>query len=117
MKKKSKIPLVVVGNKMDLTPDGSNKIFSTTVTRDWECGFIECSAKENVNVSDVFKELLGQIKLVRGEGLLLLGSGSRHCFVRTQSSPALPIFQKGVGFGEKKDELGKPEKRQLCKIS
>ena len=40
--------------------------FDTTesvVTVDWENGFVEASAKDNTNVSQVFKELLTQAKV------------------------------------------------------
>jgi hypothetical protein len=40
--------------------------FETTesvVTVDWENGFVEASAKDNTNVSQVFKELLAQAKV------------------------------------------------------
>jgi RASD family, member 2 len=30
---------------------------------DWECGYMECSAKENRNIVQVFKELLAQAKV------------------------------------------------------
>lgn len=39
--------------------------FHTTesvVTVDWENGFVEASAKDNINVSQIFKELLVQAK-------------------------------------------------------
>jgi hypothetical protein len=35
----------------------------SVVTVDWENGFVEASAKENINVSQVFKELLAQAKV------------------------------------------------------
>lgn len=35
----------------------------TVVTVDWENGFVEASAKDNTNVSQVFKELLAQAKV------------------------------------------------------
>jgi hypothetical protein len=35
----------------------------TVVAVDWENGFVEASAKENTNVSQVFKELLAQAKV------------------------------------------------------
>jgi hypothetical protein len=35
----------------------------SVVTVDWENGFVEASAKDNMNVSKVFKELLAQAKV------------------------------------------------------
>ncbi|XP_030753703.1 ras-related protein Rap-1 [Sitophilus oryzae] len=59
------VPIVVVGNKVDLT--GNREVDTATtesvVTVDWENGFVEASAKENINVSKVFKELLAQAKV------------------------------------------------------
>ncbi|XP_050298522.1 ras-related protein Rap-2b isoform X2 [Anthonomus grandis grandis] len=61
----SNVPIVVVGNKIDLT--GNREVDTATtesvVTVDWENGFVEASAKDNVNVSKVFKELLAQAKV------------------------------------------------------
>ncbi|CAH0548008.1 unnamed protein product [Brassicogethes aeneus] len=59
------VPIVLVGNKIDLT--GTREVDTATtesvVTVDWENGFVEASAKENTNVSKVFKELLAQAKV------------------------------------------------------
>ncbi|KAK9685346.1 Ras family, partial [Popillia japonica] len=59
------VPIVVVGNKIDLA--GNREVDTATtesvVTLDWENGFVETSAKENINVSQVFKELLVQAKV------------------------------------------------------
>lgn len=61
------VPIVVVGNKVDLAETGARQVeFHTTesvVTVDWENGFVEASAKDNVNVSQIFKELLVQAKV------------------------------------------------------
>ncbi|CAG4911418.1 unnamed protein product [Colias eurytheme] len=61
------VPIVVVGNKVDLAEAGERQVdFHTTesvVTVDWENGFVEASAKENLNVSQIFKELLVQAKV------------------------------------------------------
>lgn len=35
----------------------------SVVTVDWESGFVEASAKDNTNVSQIFKELLTQAKI------------------------------------------------------
>ncbi|KAJ8922244.1 hypothetical protein NQ315_004181 [Exocentrus adspersus] len=59
------VPIVVVGNKIDLTGDREVDTATTesVVTVDWENGFVETSAKDNINVSQVFKELLTQAKV------------------------------------------------------
>lgn len=35
----------------------------SVVTVDWENGFVEASAKDNVNITKIFKELLSQAKI------------------------------------------------------
>uniref|UniRef100_A0A1B6LP44 GTP-binding protein Rhes n=1 Tax=Graphocephala atropunctata TaxID=36148 RepID=A0A1B6LP44_9HEMI len=60
------VPIVVVGNKIDLADEKREVAMEMTesvVTVDWENGFVEASAKENINVSKVFKELLVQAKV------------------------------------------------------
>ncbi|XP_024216311.2 ras-related protein Rap-2a [Halyomorpha halys] len=63
----AQVPIVIVGNKIDLIEDDSQQDLSKTtesiVTVDWENGFVETSAKENLNVTKVFKELLSQAKV------------------------------------------------------
>lgn len=63
---KGAIPIVVVGNKIDLVDREQEVETESTrelVTTKWENGFVEVSAKENLNISQVFKELLIQAKL------------------------------------------------------
>jgi len=60
--KGDQIPMVVVGNKIDVERDTSKEAIEATVLFDWENGYVECSAKNNVNVSTVFKELLNQAR-------------------------------------------------------
>ncbi|EDW65885.1 ras-related protein Rap-2b [Drosophila novamexicana] len=63
------VPIVVVGNKVDLlAEDGELREveYATTesvVTVDWENGFVEASAANNDNITQVFKELLAQAKI------------------------------------------------------
>ncbi|XP_017048355.1 GTP-binding protein Rhes isoform X2 [Drosophila ficusphila] len=63
------VPIVVVGNKIDLLADGETEReveYATTesvVTVDWENGFVEASAASNENITQVFKELLAQAKI------------------------------------------------------
>ncbi|XP_017882351.1 ras-related protein Rap-1 [Ceratina calcarata] len=63
---KGTVPIVVVGNKVDVI-DKEYEVDSEStremVTMKWENGFVEASAKENLNVSQIFKELLIQAKL------------------------------------------------------
>ncbi|CAK1581756.1 unnamed protein product [Parnassius mnemosyne] len=67
IKQSTAVPIVVVGNKVDLAETGEREVeFHTTesvVTVDWENGFVEASAKDNINVSQIFKELLVQAKV------------------------------------------------------
>uniref|UniRef100_T1ITV6 GTP-binding protein Rhes n=1 Tax=Strigamia maritima TaxID=126957 RepID=T1ITV6_STRMM len=59
-------PLVVVGNKTDLELSSwqvSREMAETIVTIDWENGFVQTSAKDNVNIVSVFKELLAQARV------------------------------------------------------
>ena len=58
--------MVVVCNKMDLPTDQrqvAKEMVETIVKLDWECGFVECSAKDNSNILRVFKELLVQANI------------------------------------------------------
>lgn len=61
------VPIVVVGNKVDLVENGRRavlrEIAETIALFDWECGYVECSAKQNLHIIDVFKELLVQAKV------------------------------------------------------
>ncbi|XP_005186055.1 GTP-binding protein Di-Ras2 [Musca domestica] len=65
----SAVPIVVVGNKIDLLTENSDLReveYATTesvVTVDWENGFAEVSAARNENITQVFKELLSQAKI------------------------------------------------------
>ncbi|XP_017788868.1 PREDICTED: ras-related protein Rap-2a [Habropoda laboriosa] len=63
---KGAVPIVVVGNKVDVLDSEQEVDTESTrelVTIKWKNGFVEVSAKENLNVSQVFKELLIQAKL------------------------------------------------------
>ena len=59
------VPLMLVGNKSDesdqrevVAADGQ------AMAKQWSCGFIETSAKDNVNVKETFQELLQVNKIV-----------------------------------------------------
>uniref|UniRef100_A0A1E1X7P3 Uncharacterized protein n=1 Tax=Amblyomma aureolatum TaxID=187763 RepID=A0A1E1X7P3_9ACAR len=62
----ARAPVVVVGNKCDL-PNAMRRVrrevAETIISIDWEHGFVESSAKENINILGIFKELLLQAKV------------------------------------------------------
>lgn len=65
-KKGENVPIVVVGNKIDLREDDDEMDTENTrelVTVEWSNGFVEVSAKDNSQISTVFKELLSQAKV------------------------------------------------------
>ena len=57
--------IIVVGNKTDLESQRQVKqeLAETLVTLDWELGFVECSAKQNFNIADIFKQLMQRAQL------------------------------------------------------
>lgn len=73
------VPVVVVGNKIDLCPDGGNDRQVTReegqqLAKSLGAGFSECSAKLNWNVEDVMMLLLKKIEGVSTRGSRSIGS-------------------------------------------
>ena len=58
------VPIVIVGNKID-SPDRKvpSQVTESIAIFDWECGYAECSAKENIGILTVFKQLLAQANI------------------------------------------------------
>ncbi|ELT91648.1 hypothetical protein CAPTEDRAFT_634 [Capitella teleta] len=62
-------PIVIVGNKLDLKKDNveeeavSKESLQNLVSTEWMHGYIEASAKEDININAIFKELLHQAKI------------------------------------------------------
>lgn len=58
-------PIVVIGNKIDRHHERqvSSEDVVSTVELDWNNAFVEASAKDNINVLQVFRELLQQANL------------------------------------------------------
>jgi hypothetical protein len=78
------------------------EVAKTVAVFDWECGYVECSAKQNLCIIEVFKELLVQAK------------------VRYNLSPAvrrrrqsLPNYVSGSGSNKSKRML----KRNSCTVA
>ena len=58
------MPIVVVGNKADLEREDKDKSVAELVVEcDWENGYVECSAKLNINIQDFVMEILKQAKI------------------------------------------------------
>ena len=57
------LPIVVVGNKTDKTRVLPMEEIEATVCMDWECGYVECSAKEKNNLEDILRELANQARV------------------------------------------------------
>ena len=56
------VPIVVVGNKTDLPRGISKELVEARVRHNWEHGYVECCAKDDVNITAIFRELLIQAK-------------------------------------------------------
>uniref|UniRef100_A0A1A9WP86 GTP-binding protein Rhes n=1 Tax=Glossina brevipalpis TaxID=37001 RepID=A0A1A9WP86_9MUSC len=62
--KGNKPPIVVVGNKNDVCErQVEYEVTEMVVCEDWQCGYVECSAKENRGILEIFKELLVQANI------------------------------------------------------
>ena len=80
------MPLVVVGNKTDLERQIPREEAEATVLCDWENGYVECCAKDNLNVPAVFRALLVQAKFSF--------QSSPSVINRRQSLPQIPVFSR-----------------------
>ena len=60
------VPIVIVANKTDVGDDRRSILPETAeslVCLDWGNGYVEASAKDNVNIVGIFKEILRQSKV------------------------------------------------------
>ncbi|XP_050691169.1 ras-related protein Rap-1b-like [Eriocheir sinensis] len=89
------IPIVIAGNKMDLEIE--RQVFKEDVT-DWiyrelqrfRCRVIECSAKENLHIKDIFRTFLQIGKVPQGEDSSLKRQSSAYCKTRSQHRSQTP---------------------------
>ena len=81
------MPLVVVGNKTDLERQIPREEAEATVLCDWENGYVECCAKDNLNVPAVFRALLVQAKFS-------FHPSPSSVINRRQSLPQIPVFSR-----------------------
>ena len=97
--KGEEVPIVVVGNKTDLPREITKEEAEATVMFDWENGYMECCAKDNINITAVFKELLNQAKsrfdfsnpVGRAQGSF---PATPLIMRRRQSLPQVPAFNR-----------------------
>lgn len=62
-KKRENVPIVVVGNKCDISKTDhivERETTETIVEVEWGNGYVEVSAKDNLNIVGIFKEILRQ---------------------------------------------------------
>ena len=101
-----RIPIVIVGNKSDCIASSRQvprEMAESTVSMDWGDGFVEASAKENCNVTGIFRELL---RLAR------VNVTHSHAMLRRRDSA--PIF---IELPEPPAGKAKLVKRNSCIIS
>jgi small GTP-binding protein len=123
------MPMVVVGNKTDLERKVDMVETEALVQCDWENGYVECSAKHNVNIQDVFKELLSQVRS-QFDFFPSMSNSSSHTsspvnMRRRQSLPVVPVFSlvpEGEQGGRRREgrrrsSLAVVLGRESCKIS
>jgi len=134
-------PIVIVGNKSDAVRELDKSETEATVVFDWENGYVECSAKLNSNIQEIFKEVLTQtkstsgvdfretFKLGRQESSNSSNNSSQSTPVnmrRRQSLPQVPAFNKRLlreefsnpapaKFSVKKNK--KKLNKESCKVS
>ena len=121
------ISIVVVGNKTDLEREVSKEEAEAIVSLDWENGYIECCAKDNINITEVFQEILIQTKNrfnFSNYSKTRKGSNSNTpvMFKRRQSLPQVPAFKRLVKvdikepLSEKRSQSIGTTRRESCKI-
>ncbi|XP_061194764.1 ras-related protein Rap-2a-like [Saccostrea echinata] len=65
-KREEHVPIIVVGNKLDLIHEDTidNKVIDAIVSIDWGCTYLTASAKCDVSVSDVYRAVCKELNIV-----------------------------------------------------
>lgn len=113
--KEATVPLVVVGNKCDLEHRRQviRETTETIVTIDWENGFVEASAKDNVNIVAIFKELLTQARVPYA----LSPAVRRRRQSLPSCSPTKMMMLRNGSSSNNNEDNHRPVKRNSCVIS
>jgi GTPase SAR1 family protein len=106
------IPIVVVGNKIDLArKEEERSVAELVVECDWDNGNVECSAKLNIEVEKVFLEIFKQVNIYYDQSkevknnlpfsskmtnLIVRRRESLSCILRIQQQKEKKKFKKVV---------------------
>jgi small GTP-binding protein len=100
LSKRPTMPIVIVGNKADLTRRRPYDEIEAMVCIDWECGYVECSAKKNNNLEAVLREMGNQVtpsvNVINGPSSAKIHSAAllRRLFSRETRTSSLELDQK-----------------------
>ncbi|CAL5970080.1 Ras-related_protein Rap-1b [Hexamita inflata] len=62
IKEKENVPMVLVGNKCDIEERDVTTKEGEELAKTFNCDFIESSAKENINISEIFVKIVKKVK-------------------------------------------------------
>lgn len=62
IKEKENVPMILVGNKCDIEERDVTKAEGQELAKQFGCAFIESSAKENINVAEIFVSIVKLVK-------------------------------------------------------
>ena len=106
------VPIVVLANKSDKKWSLSADELEATVLLDWECGYVECSAKDRDTMDMVVTEILSMGRTKGKMDIHCDGRISSNCLVRRKAFPEKFSDQKVDKLKE-----GKFKKKHSCSIS
>ncbi|KAH0571930.1 Ras-related protein Rap-1b [Spironucleus salmonicida] len=62
IKEKDQVPMVLVGNKCDIEDREVQREEAEKLAEEWKCQYIETSAKDNINIAQVFEDVVKAIR-------------------------------------------------------
>ena len=62
IKEKDNVPMVLVGNKCDVEERDVTNEEGQNLAKTFNCGFLESSAKENININEIFVTIVKKVK-------------------------------------------------------
>eukprot|EP00703_Trepomonas_sp_PC1_P005451 JAP91155.1 Rab-like protein [Trepomonas sp. PC1] len=68
IKEKEKVPMILVGNKCDITARDVTTQEGADMAKEFGSAFIESSAKDNINITDIFVTIVKQVKESKNAG-------------------------------------------------